>query len=332
MQGYPIVLTADRGASKTVLSKRVYESMRPEERPPLRKACKLIGAGGTTINELGKGEFTIQLGTVSLQVEAEVAETDDDGLLGVDALQNNSNGPVDLILSKGVLVIGKQEIPIIQVGLSARVRRVTTADHLVIPIQSESVAEVFIERQENDDYSCVEVDYSCEEDYCAEPIEHIKETHHPQMVLSLDDRNNASTYTKVRLLNPFPNVALIQHDAVVGQAEPIHVQLEEREEAENHASIRRIDFCTKDPSQGTKPKRHKWDLHIGDQGDAYKSASCESIKMKPNQQPMVREVCLQGEWVCGSAKVCEVEDITTCSENVDFMRARRQLSRSRSSK
>ena len=59
MQGYPVVLTADTGASKTVLSKRVYECMRPEERPPL----KLIGAGGTTIKELGKGEFTIQLGT-----------------------------------------------------------------------------------------------------------------------------------------------------------------------------------------------------------------------------------------------------------------------------
>ena len=324
MQGYPVVLTADTGASKTVLSKRVYESMRPEERPPLRKACKLIGAGGTTINELGKGEFTIQLGTISLQVEAVVAEIDDDGLLGVDVLQSNSNGPVDLILSKGVLVIDKQEVPIIQVGLSARVRRVTTANHFVIPIQSKSVTEVFIERQENDDYSC-------EEDYCAEPIEHIKEVHTLQMAQSLDDRNSACTDTKVRLLNPFPNVALIQHDAVVGQAEPMHVQLEEREEAENHASIRRIDFCTKDPSQGTKPKRHKWDLHIGDQGDDYKTASCESMKMKPNQQPIVREVRLPGEWVCGSAKVCDGEDITTCSENVDFMRARRQLSRSRSS-
>ena len=112
-QGYPVVLTADTGASKSVLSKRVDESLRPEERPLLRKACKLIGAGGITINELVKGEFTIQLGTVSLQVEAVVAEIDDDGLLGVDVLQSNSNGPVDLILSKGVLVIGKQAVPII---------------------------------------------------------------------------------------------------------------------------------------------------------------------------------------------------------------------------
>ena len=117
---------------------------------------------------------------------------------------------------------------------------------------------------------------------------------------------------------------LIQHGSVVGQAEMIHVQLEEREEAENHASIRRIYFCTKDPGQGTKPKRHKWDLHIGDQGGAYKTASCESMKMKPNQQPMVREVHLPGEWICGSTNACDGEDITTYSENVDFLKARLQ--------
>ena len=120
----------------------------------------------------------------------------------------------------------------------------------MIPIQSKSVSEVFIERQENDDYSC-------EEDYCAKSIEHIQETHPLQMAPPLDDRNVVCTDTKVWLLNPLPSTVLIQHGTVVGKAEMIHVQLEEREEAENHASIRRIDFCTKDPGQGTKPKRHK---------------------------------------------------------------------------
>ena len=123
MQGCPVLFTADTGASKTVLSKRVYESMIPDQSPPLSKACKLIGAGGVTINELGKGEFTIKLGPVSLQVEAVVAEIEDDGLLGVDVLQSYINGPADLMLSNGVLVINKQEVPIIQVGLSTRVRK-----------------------------------------------------------------------------------------------------------------------------------------------------------------------------------------------------------------
>ena len=37
-------------------------------------------------------------------------------------------------MSKGVLMIDKKEIPIIQVGVNKRVRNVTAADHFVIPI------------------------------------------------------------------------------------------------------------------------------------------------------------------------------------------------------
>lgn len=153
VQGYPILFTADTGASKTVLSKRVFESMRPADRPELAKASKLIGAGGTTIKDLGKGEFAIQLGTVRLKIEAIVADIDDDGLLGVDVLQSNSNGPTDLLMSKGILIINKQEVPIIQVGVNSRMRKVTAADHFVIPPQSEAVVDVYIEHHEYDDFS-----------------------------------------------------------------------------------------------------------------------------------------------------------------------------------
>ena len=112
MQGYPVLLTADTGASKTVISKRVYEAMRPEDKPKLEKSSKLIGAGGTAIKELGKGEFKIQLGPVDLRVEAVVAEIDDDGLIGVDVLQSRRNGPSELLLSKGALKIDEQEYPL----------------------------------------------------------------------------------------------------------------------------------------------------------------------------------------------------------------------------
>ena len=64
IQGYPVLFTADTGASKTVLSKRVFESMRPADRPVLSRASKLIGTGGTIITNLGKGEFTVHLRTV----------------------------------------------------------------------------------------------------------------------------------------------------------------------------------------------------------------------------------------------------------------------------
>ena len=132
-QGYPLLFTTDTGASKTIISKRVYESMKTGDRPALIRSTKLVGASGTEIKELGKGLFQLHLGPVKLEVEAIVADIDDDGLLGVDILQNRDKGPSDLMMSKGVLIIDKQEVPIIQVGVKSRVRKVTAADHFVIP-------------------------------------------------------------------------------------------------------------------------------------------------------------------------------------------------------
>ena len=151
MQCYPVIFTADTGESKTILSKRVYESMAPDERPHLSKACKLIGANGTIINEFGNGVFTIQLGKLSMQVDAVVAEIDDDALLGIDVLQNSSYGPVDFIVSKGVLVVAEQEIPIIQIGHSTPVRSLKAADISEIPEEGENVTYVFKERQEDEE-------------------------------------------------------------------------------------------------------------------------------------------------------------------------------------
>ena len=98
VQGYPLLFTTDTGASKTIISTRVYDSMQPGDRPTLEKTSKLVGASGVSIKERGKGTFAIKLGTAEL--EAIVADIDDDGLLGVDILQNGKNGPSDLLMSK----------------------------------------------------------------------------------------------------------------------------------------------------------------------------------------------------------------------------------------
>ena len=104
-----------------------------------------------------------------MYVEAIVAEIDDDGLLGIDLLQNGENGPTDLLMSKGVLMIAGKEVSIIQIGSQNRIRKVTAADHYVIPAQSEAVIDVFIERQEYDDFSA-------DVDYIVEPTAYFRET------------------------------------------------------------------------------------------------------------------------------------------------------------
>ena len=173
-----------------------------------------------------------------------MAEIDDDGLLGIDVLQNGIEGPMDLLMSKGVLIIENQEVPIIQVGCKNSIRRVTAADHYVIPAQCESVIDVYVERQEYDDFSS-------ETDNIIEPTSHFQETYPLQMAPTLVDINSGCT-CKVRLLNPFPRAMSIKQDAVIGTAQPIDESPKilfpsEREgEEENFCWIRRIGLHKND--------------------------------------------------------------------------------------
>ena len=161
--------------------------------------------------------------------------------MGVDILQNSKNGPADLLMSKGVLVLDKKEVPIIQVGVTNRVRKVTAADHCVIPAQSECVIDVYVERREYDDFSL-------KKEYLVEPTEHFQAEYPLHMASTLVDINQACT-CKVRVLNPFPTAMSIKQDAVIGQAEPIEgnpivvTNTEDSSETENNVAIRRIKLA-----------------------------------------------------------------------------------------
>ena len=218
----------------------MFDSMRPEDKPELDKAAKIVGASGSPISEKGKASFSLQLGTVKLQIEAIVADIEDDGLLGVDVLQNGKDGPTDLLLNKGVLMIDNQEVPIIQVGINQRIRGVTATEHSIILAQSEAVIDVYVERREYDDFSC-------ESEYIIEPTEHFREEYPLQMASTLVDINHSCTF-KVRILNPFSTAISIKQNAVLGTAEPIEgkpkaiVHQEDETEQVNFCRVRRLQI------------------------------------------------------------------------------------------
>ena len=216
--------------------------MRPEDKPPLSKSSQLVGAGGTYINEIGKGNFKLQLGPVCVQTEAIVAEIEDDGLIGIDVLQNRHNGPTDLLMSKGILKMGDIEVPIMQIGVADRTRKVTAADYSIIPAQSETVIDVNVERKECDDFTG-------ESEYIIEPTEHFQEEYPLLMAAAIVDINQGCT-SKVRLLNPFPTEVSIKQSAVLGQAEPIERASGMQDQQEviggNYNSIRKIQLLTRD--------------------------------------------------------------------------------------
>ena len=148
-----------------------------------------------------------------------------------------------MLLSKGMLAVQDNEVPIIQVGLKSRVRRVTAADRFVIPPQSESVIDVYLERNDSDDFLS-------ENNCLVEETEHFRETYPLKMASTLVDINKGCT-CKIRLLNPFPTAVSIKQDTVVGTAEPIVgkprilFEKETEDEEENYSRVRRIALESK---------------------------------------------------------------------------------------
>lgn len=79
--------------------------MKSKDRPALLKTSKLEGVSDVSFQERGKDTFSIKFEPFEMEVEATVAEINDNGLLGVDILQNVKDSPTDIMLSKWILMI-----------------------------------------------------------------------------------------------------------------------------------------------------------------------------------------------------------------------------------
>ncbi|KAJ8300060.1 hypothetical protein KUTeg_021579 [Tegillarca granosa] len=189
---------------------RVYKRISEECRPKLTPTVKPSGPGGDPLKELGKARFNLEFDNFKLSEDLIVAEIADDGLLGVDVLQNHSLGPADILLSKGIIRLGGNEINCMQIGIQNKTRKVTVADHIDIPGYSEAVIDVFVEDGDN------ELDVN--EIMVIEPVANLSERYSIIMGrVVVDTRNNATV--KVRVMNLYPNMVSINQDAVIGQAE-----------------------------------------------------------------------------------------------------------------
>jgi hypothetical protein len=129
----------------------VYNKIPVDIRPTLEKSVCLSGASGHPLVELGKAVLHLHLGELEIDREVIVAEIEDKSLLGIDILQNAAEGPVDILLSQGVIKLMGVTIPYIRVELTETSFKVRVADHVIIPAQSECVIDVFVDRVEEDD-------------------------------------------------------------------------------------------------------------------------------------------------------------------------------------
>jgi hypothetical protein len=100
---------------------------------------KLISCFDRTVFELGFGQLKIKRSII-------VADIQDDILIGADILIRDPRGPIDLLLSRSIMIFDNVDIPLKRVGEPyAEVRRVLAADHFVVPALSECIIDCFVE-------------------------------------------------------------------------------------------------------------------------------------------------------------------------------------------
>ena len=104
--------TVDIGASASLLSKQVYDSLQSKPELVPKDYCKLTTANGDVIRNHGTGEFNITLGEYTVKKVFFVADIKDDVLLGRDLLQNKKGFQADLLLSENVMKLAGHKIPL----------------------------------------------------------------------------------------------------------------------------------------------------------------------------------------------------------------------------
>ena len=149
--------------------------------------------------------FKIKLGDLELTQELVVAEIEDEGLLGMDILFQGSSGPADIkkkIFLNGVIIL------CYQIGLPESVRKVSIAEEIINPGNTETIIDAFIESTEDDNHLKNSVVF-------IEPAANFEQRHKLLMVASLADIKHSINH-KVRILNPFDESRILPESSVIG--------------------------------------------------------------------------------------------------------------------
>ena len=239
VQEVPVLFTADTGAARSVLSKKVFGKIPVKYQPELNESSPLSSVNGRLLKEYGKGKFTIYLDSMKIEAELVVAEIEDEGLLGLDILIMREEGPAEIKLGSGEIVMNGTVIPCIRIGNGNKVRKVTLADDYTVQPFTEYVIDVYIQKEDGD-----ELDPN--QNYIVEPDKHLSERCSLVMASTIVNTERNVT-NKVRVLNPFPVEVQLYQDTVIGTAEQIQdddiiqiCEAEDENDMNNHSSLRRI--------------------------------------------------------------------------------------------
>lgn len=136
-EGKTVDWLVDTGCTTTIISTRVFDHLDPEERPDLTPypGC-LMSADESPIQVRGKTLLNIQLGQTLVQHSVIVAEVMNDGLLGLDFLQQHKM--VINFATSQILCDGEKVVAHCRAGTD-RVCRVVAAETASIPARTRTV-------------------------------------------------------------------------------------------------------------------------------------------------------------------------------------------------
>ena len=210
IEGVKVLFTIDTGATRSVISEMVYNSIPEGQRPKLTKGTGLTDASGQLLSQKGSAMFTIPLASgLKPKSEIMVANIEDDRLFGHDLL---GQGGAELLYTEGAIRFMGICIPCTQINKSSPIRKVRAANDFTTAGQSELIVEAFLDRSEDDDLQ------TC--DITLEPSSDFQEKYILLMASSLSDLDSKVTH-KVRILNPYPNDISIYQDTTLGTAEMV---------------------------------------------------------------------------------------------------------------
>ena len=159
---------------------------------------------------------------------------------------------MDILNSKKIILFRGQEIPLLQVGLPKRAFQISTIDDEVIPMMTEKIVNVFINRPDE------AYDTYIEDSMLVEANSDFVVTNRCLVTPTVVRATGWST-TKIRVFNPFAEPTLLRGDEALGELIPVDVErtlrdAEHPNEKKNHNCMRRIQVKRRSPSDQTVDK------------------------------------------------------------------------------
>jgi hypothetical protein len=187
--GVEVWITIDTGASRTIVSKRVFEEIQHSQPTELNKKFtrSLTQADGNVLEEFGTSELQFMIESVQYDKQVAIANISDDVLLGLDF------GTMDILSSESAIVLNQHKFSATIVPATG-IRQVQATETLDIPAMSEAIIPVQIVKNG-------EVEDSKESHIVIiEPDNKLVEKYSALMAASLVNAANEHTI-KVRIMN-----------------------------------------------------------------------------------------------------------------------------------